>query len=119
MRGHSLAVQASVSPSAAPQAAVVGIVVTDDFEVFFDTLNVTRKVRNRRRNPTIAFVLGGLAPGDKRPVQYEGVADESVGTALQRLKSCTSSDFPTAVSGRVGKTWSTCVPDRRGSAMAI
>jgi hypothetical protein len=36
MRGHSLAVQTSVSPSLAPQAAVVGIVVTDDLEVFFD-----------------------------------------------------------------------------------
>ena len=34
--------------------------VTDDFEVFFDTLDTTRKVRNLRRNPKIAFVIGGL-----------------------------------------------------------
>ena len=86
MRGHSLAVQTSVSPSVAPQAAVVGIVVTDDFEVFFDTLDVTRKVHNLRRNPKIAFVIGGLTNGDERTVQYEGVADEPVGAELERLK---------------------------------
>jgi hypothetical protein len=56
MRGHLLAVQTSVSPSAAPQAAVVGIVVTDDFEIFFDTLEVTRKMHNLRLNPKIAFI---------------------------------------------------------------
>jgi len=37
IRSHTYAVQASVSPSAAPQAAVVGVVVTDRFELFFDT----------------------------------------------------------------------------------
>jgi hypothetical protein len=49
MRGHSLAVQTSVSPSLAPQAAVVGIVVTEDFEVLFDTLDITRKMHNQCR----------------------------------------------------------------------
>jgi len=33
MRAHRLAVQASVSPAHAPQAAVVGIAVTDAFDV--------------------------------------------------------------------------------------
>jgi hypothetical protein len=46
MRSHSLAVQASVSPRGAPQAAVVGFVVTDDFEIVFDTVDTTRKVVN-------------------------------------------------------------------------
>ena len=87
MRGHSLAVQTSVSPAVAPQAAVVGIVVTDDFEVFFDTLDVTRKMHNLRRNPKIAFVIGGLTNGDERTVQYEGVADEPVGTELKAMSS--------------------------------
>jgi len=60
LRDHSLAVQASLSLSVAPQAAVVGIVVTDYFEVFFDTLESSRKVQNLRRNPRIALVIGGL-----------------------------------------------------------
>ncbi len=59
MRHHSLAVQASVSGTAAPQAAVVGFVVTDRFELFFDALETTRKVWNLRRIPKIAFVIGG------------------------------------------------------------
>jgi len=85
MRDHSLAVQTSVSLCGAPQAAVVGIVVTDDFEVFFDTVDRTRKVHNLHRNPKIAFVIGGLTNGDKRTVQYEGVADEPSGAELHRF----------------------------------
>jgi hypothetical protein len=102
MQSHSLAVQTSVSPSAAPQAAVVGIVVSDDFEVFFDTLDVTRKIHNLRRNPKIAFVIGGLTSGDERTVQYEGVADEPAGADLQRLKELYFSRFP---DGRDRQSW--------------
>jgi hypothetical protein len=102
MRGHALAVQASVSPSLAPQAAVVGIVVTDDFEVFFDTLDATRKVANLRHNPKIAFVIGGLTRGDERTVQYEGIADEPAGAELERLKEFYFSRFP---DGRERQSW--------------
>src|SRR5262245_40546480 len=102
MHGHSLAVQTSVSPSFAPQAAVVGIVVTDDLEVFFDTLDVTRKMHNLRRNPKIAFVIGGLTHGDERTVQYEGVADEPVGAELERLKELYFFRFP---DGRERQSW--------------
>ena len=102
MRGHSLAVQTSVSSDGAPQAAVVGIAVTDQFEVFFDTLDITRKVQNLRRNPRIAFVIGGLSVGDERTVQYEGVADEPDGAELERLKDCYFSRFP---DGRERVSW--------------
>jgi hypothetical protein len=102
MRGHSLAVQTSVSPAAAPQAAVVGVVVTDDFEVLFDTLDVTRKVHNLRRNSRIAFVIGGLTHGDERTVQYEGVADEPGGAELERLKELYFIRFP---DGRARQSW--------------
>jgi hypothetical protein len=102
LRGHTLAVQTSVSPSAAPQAAVVGIVVTDDLEVFFDTLDGTRKVHNLRRNAKIAFVIGGLTDGDERTVQYEGIADEPVGVELERLKEFYFVRFP---DGRQRQSW--------------
>jgi general stress protein 26 len=65
-----------VSQGDAPQAAVVGFIVTDDFEIFFDTVDTSRKVPNLRRNPRVAFVVGGTMSGDERTVQYEGVADE-------------------------------------------
>ena len=102
MRGHWLAVQASVSPSGAPQAAVVGFVVTDDLEVFFDTLDTTRKVRNLRRNPKIGFVIGGMTPGDEPTVQYEGIADEPSGAELHRLKEIYFVVFP---DGRERQSW--------------
>ena len=102
MRGHSLAVQASVSASVAPQAAVVGVIITDDFEVFFDTLASTRKVCNLRRNARIALVIGGLTDGDERTVQYEGIADEPDGLELERLKERYFVRFP---DGRDRQTW--------------
>jgi hypothetical protein len=85
MRTHRVAVQASVTPTAASQAAVVGIAITDRFEVVFDTLGSSRKARNLRANPSIALVMGGLMPDDERTVQYEGVADEPEGVERERL----------------------------------
>jgi Pyridoxamine 5'-phosphate oxidase len=102
MREHLLAVQSSVSPTGSPQAAVVGFVVTDELEVFFDTLEATRKVHNLRLNPKIAFVIGGLTPGDERTVQYAGVADEPSGVELERLKELYLRSFP---DGPQRQTW--------------
>src|SRR5438093_2210347 len=102
MREHSLVVQASVSAAGGAQAAVVGIVVTDDLEVFFDAVDTNRKVDNLRRNPKIAFVIGGTTGGDERTVQYEGIADEPTGAELRRLKELYFDSFP---DGRERQTW--------------
>jgi hypothetical protein len=98
MRSHRVAVQSSVTSGAAAQAAVVGIAVSDRFEIVFDTLGSSRKARNLRANPSIALVLGGLLPGDERTVQYEGVADEPAGDDLERLKQIYYSVYPDGVS---------------------
>ena len=114
LRTHRLAVQASAGPSGAPQAAVIGFAVTDRFEIVFDTLASTRKARNLRANARIALVVGGLAAGDERTVQYEGIADEPSGPELERLKTVYYTAFPdgpsrTAWAGliyvRVRPTW--------------
>jgi len=102
VRTHRMAVQASVSPTATPQAAVVGIVVTDDLHVFFDTLDGSRKAQNLRHNGRIAFVIGGPANGEERTVQYEGVADRPIGEELERLKELYFSRFP---DGRERERW--------------
>jgi hypothetical protein len=102
MRRHSLAVQASVSPAGAPQAAVVGFIVTDHFEVVFDTVETTRKVVNLRRNARCAFVIGGMANGDERTVQLEGITDEPAGADLERLKELYFVRFP---DGRDRQQW--------------
>lgn len=102
MRAQTNAVQASVSPMGTAQAAVIGIAVTDSFEIVFDTVDTTRKVKNLLLNPSIAFVLGGWTPGDERTVQYEGVVDKPRGAELERLKSIYYAKFPT---GRARLSW--------------
>jgi hypothetical protein len=102
MRSHTLAVEASVSQLDAPQAAVVGFVVTNDFEIVFDCLSTTRKVINLRQNPRCTFVIGGLVNGDERSVQYEGIADEPGGDELTRLKELYFVRFP---DGRQRQHW--------------
>ena len=94
LRQHRLAVEASVSASGSPQAAVVGIAVTDRFEIVFDTVDSTRKAQNLRRNPKLAFVIGGLTGGEERTVQYEGIAEEPSGAELERLKAAYYGVYP-------------------------
>jgi uncharacterized pyridoxamine 5'-phosphate oxidase family protein len=83
LQQHRIGVLATVSESGAPESAVVGIAVSDHLEIIFDTLDVTRKCRNLRRNPHISFVIGW---DNEITVQYEGVADEPGGAELDRLK---------------------------------
>ena len=68
MRGEKYAVEASCA-SDGPQAAVVGIAVGDDFEIFFDTVGTTRKALNLRGDPRVAFVVAGTGATDQRTVQ--------------------------------------------------
>jgi general stress protein 26 len=102
LRHHRLAVQTSVSPAGAPQAAIVGFAVTDKFEIIFDTLETTRKVFNLRKNPSVALVIGGWTASDERTVQFEGRADVPVGGELERLKKIYYSVYP---DGRSRATW--------------
>lgn len=98
MRQSKLAVQASVTAEGAPQAAVIGVVVSDSGELFFDTSSESRKCQNLRRDPRIALVLGW----DERTVQYEGVADEPRGDELDRFKAAYFASFP---DGRERERW--------------
>jgi len=94
LRTQYLAVLASRGPDGAPQAAVVGIAVGDELEIVFDTLDSSRKARNVRADPRVALTLGGLAPGEERTVQYEGVADEPTGPELDRVRELYFEVFP-------------------------
>jgi general stress protein 26 len=102
MRSEPYAVEASVSPSNRSQAAVVGIAISDSFDIVFDTVSTSRKAENLRRNPAIAFVIGGTRPGDERTVQYEGIADVPSGDELRRVQDIYFSVFPT---GRDRLSW--------------
>jgi hypothetical protein len=81
---------------------VVGIAVSDDLEIIFDTVDTSRKAHNLRLRTGIAFVIGGLSVGDERTVQYEGVVDEPTGADHARLTELYYGVFP---DGRERLTW--------------
>jgi uncharacterized pyridoxamine 5'-phosphate oxidase family protein len=99
LRKHRLGVLSTVSPSSEPDAAVVGIALTDDFEIIFDTLDTTRKVANLRHYPKIAFVVGW---DQEITVQLEGIADEPAAAELNRLKEAYFLVYP---DGRERQRW--------------
>lgn len=94
MKAHRWAVEATATPGARPQAALVGFAVTPQLEVVFDTLTTTRKAANLRENPRVALVIGGWTDGELRSLQYEGVADFPEGAELERLQADYFDAFP-------------------------
>lgn len=88
LRRHRYGVEASHGANGPPQAALIGFVINENFELFFDSFDSTRKVANLRRDPHVAFVIGGHEAGDERTVQYEGEVDEPTDAELEHLKRC-------------------------------
>lgn len=91
LRAQPWAVQASVTEEGRPQAAVIGVAVTDELELVFDTFGTTRKAANLRANARIALVMGW---DHGQTAQIEGVADEPGGAELERLKQVYLRRFP-------------------------
>jgi len=89
VRRSKLAVVSTTSAAGAPQAAVVGIAVTD--ALVFDTLETSRKAVNLRRDARVAVVIGW---DEEQTVQCEGIADEPAGPELERLKAFYLDAFP-------------------------
>lgn len=90
-RSTKWAVEASVAADGRPQAAVIGVAVTDRLELVFDTMGDTRKAENLRRDPRVAVVLGW---DDGQTLQIDGVADEPTGAELAELKKVYFARFP-------------------------
>lgn len=91
MKRHTLAVLSTVSADETPEAALVGIAVTGDFEIVFDTARSSRKHDNLVRNPNIALVIGWES---QETLQYEGVATELRGAELKRYEDVYFRVFP-------------------------
>lgn len=98
LRAHDHGVQASLHADGSPQAAVVGLAVTSELELVFDTLGDTRKAANLRRDPRVALVVGW----DRETVQLEGLADEPQGEELERIKAAYFRAFPEGGPERAG-----------------
>lgn len=99
LRQHRLAVEATVAPAGAPQAAVVGFAVSDALELVFDTLTTTRKYENLVREPRIALVIGW---DREQTAQLEGTADVPDGDDRDRLRAVYFAAYP---DGRARLAW--------------
>jgi hypothetical protein len=99
MRAQPWAVEASVTPQGAPQAAVIGVAITDRWELLFDTVSQSRKHQNLIANPRVAFVIGWE---HERTVQYEGIAELPTEAELPGVQAYYFDRFP---DGPTRQTW--------------
>ncbi len=70
MRRCRYGVVSSMSEEGHPQSALVGIAVTEELEIVFDTLNSSRKYRNLIQRPSCSLVVGW---DGEQTIQYEGL----------------------------------------------
>lgn len=78
---HRYGVVSSISSEGTPQSALVGIAVTSELDVIFDTVKSSRKYSNLIRRPHCSFVIGWEG---EQTVQFEGTAAEIIGNGISR-----------------------------------
>jgi general stress protein 26 len=76
-------VVATTHANGSAESALVGIAVSRELEIYFDTIGDTRKGQNLRRDPRISLVIGW---DNEQSVQLEGLADEPKDAELAALK---------------------------------
>jgi hypothetical protein len=84
-------VLSSLSSVGIPQSALVGIAVTPELEIVFDTVQSSRKYPNLIARPSCSFVVGW---GGEQTVQFEGVAIEPEGAELERVQEAYFAAWP-------------------------
>jgi general stress protein 26 len=68
---QKLAVISTINGNRNPESALVGIAVSINLEIIFDTVTTSRKYQNILHNPNVSVVVGW---DDEITVQYEGNA---------------------------------------------
>jgi hypothetical protein len=91
MASHKLGVLGYLSPRGTPRSALVGIAVTQELEIVFDTVSSSRKYGDLRANPAASFVLGWAG---EVTVQLEGQAFQPTGAELARYQAVYFAAWP-------------------------
>lgn len=99
LNGESLAVLATAADNGQPEAALMGFAVTPELEIIFDTLRTSRKYPNLKKNPCVAWVIGGTT---EVSVQYEGLAQELEGEEATKYQKTYFAKF---TDGPARLTW--------------
>jgi pyridoxine/pyridoxamine 5'-phosphate oxidase len=84
-------VVSSISPQGTPQSALVGIAVTPELEIVFDTVQSSRKYPNLIERPSCSLVIGW---DGEQTAQLEGTAFEPQGEALKRYQEIYFATWP-------------------------
>ena len=85
------AVISTLAANGSPQSALIGIAVTPDLEIIFDTLKPTRKYVNLLNSPNCSLVIGW---DDEQTLQYEGTAVLPSGPDLSRYQDVYFARWP-------------------------
>jgi hypothetical protein len=91
MTGHKLGVLGYLAPDGAPRSALVGIGVTADLEIVFDTVSSSRKYPSLLENSAASFVIGWAG---EVTVQLEGRAFQPAGAELVRYQQVYFAAYP-------------------------
>ena len=91
---HKLGVLGTIGETGTPQSALVGIAVTPDLEIVFDTVKTSRKYPNLIARPACSLVIGWAG---EQTVQYEGVAEELRSPELERYQEIYFKTWPECV----------------------
>jgi hypothetical protein len=96
---RKLGVLGSLAADGTSQSALVGIAVTHDLEIVFDTVKSSRKYGNLVARPACSFVIGWEG---EQTVQFEGLALELTGADLARYQKVYFEAWP---DGPARLTW--------------
>ena len=88
---HRFGVVSSISGDGTPQSALVGIAITAQLEIIFDTVRSSRKYPNLIARPVCSFVVGWTG---EQTVQFEGHATEPNGPDLKRYQEIYFAAWP-------------------------
>jgi hypothetical protein len=91
INAEQYAVFSTVSPDGRPQSAIMGVAVTPDLELIFDTVKGSRKYPNLKRDPRMAVVINA---GSEVTIQYEGIAEELSGESREKYLKVYFEKFP-------------------------
>jgi general stress protein 26 len=109
IQARKLAVISTTSSSGDPQSALVGVAVSPDLNIVFDTVKSSRKYANLKADPRISLVTGW---DGEITVQYEGIAVGPEGDALEHAKSIYFKTWPDGIERQQwpGITWFLITP---------
>ncbi len=84
-------VVSSIAGDGTPQSALVGIAVSPELEIVFDTVKHSRKYPNLIARPACSIVAGWSG---EQTVQFEGIAVEPKGEDLKRYQAIYFAAWP-------------------------